>query len=76
MRVDLKREVFCRAKGVKVDLGIPFELWDKPPAEITHLKTQCESLLEVGSPSSEGSVPSAASVAGVTAELVETSQQS
>lgn len=34
------------AKGVKVDIGIPQELWDKPSAEITHLKTQCESLLE------------------------------
>lgn len=33
-------------KGVKVDLGIPYELWDKPSAEITHMKTQCESLLE------------------------------
>jgi len=34
------------AKGVKVDLGIPQELWHKPSAEITHLKTQCETLLE------------------------------
>ena len=34
------------AKGVKVDLGIPKELWHKPSAEITHLKTQCETLLE------------------------------
>jgi len=33
-------------KGVKVDLGIPYELWDKPSAEVTQLKTQCESLLE------------------------------
>jgi len=33
-------------KGVKVDLGIPQELWDKPSAEITQLKTQCEALLE------------------------------
>lgn len=33
-------------KGVKVELGIPHELWDKPSAEITHMKTQCESLLE------------------------------
>lgn len=33
-------------KGVKVDLGIPYELWDKPSAEVTHLKTQCEHLLE------------------------------
>jgi hypothetical protein len=33
-------------RGVKVDLGIPFELWDKPSAEITHLKTQCEKFVE------------------------------
>lgn len=33
-------------KGVKVDLGIPEDLWDKPSAEITRLKSQCETLLE------------------------------
>lgn len=33
-------------KGVKVDLGIPYELWDSPSAEVTKLKTQCETLLE------------------------------
>lgn len=33
-------------KGVKVDLGIPLDLWDKPSAEVTHLKTQCETMLE------------------------------
>jgi len=33
-------------KGVKVELGIPEELWDKPSAEVTHLKMQCENLLE------------------------------
>lgn len=33
-------------KGVKVDLGIPEELWDSPSAEITALKQQCEQLLE------------------------------
>ncbi|KZC13199.1 PREDICTED: protein canopy homolog 3 [Dufourea novaeangliae] len=33
-------------RGVKVELGIPFELWDKPSVEITTLKTQCENLLE------------------------------
>lgn len=33
-------------KGVKVDLGIPEELWDSPSAEITKLKSQCETLLE------------------------------
>lgn len=34
------------AKGVKVDIGIPHELWNKPSAEVTQLKTQCEQLLE------------------------------
>ncbi|XP_058798165.1 protein canopy 4 [Phymastichus coffea] len=33
-------------KGVKVELGIPYELWDNPSAEITDLKTKCEDLLE------------------------------
>lgn len=33
-------------KGVKVDLGIPYELWDKPPVEVTNMKTQCDDLLE------------------------------
>lgn len=33
-------------RGVKVELGIPFELWDNPSVEITTLKTQCENLLE------------------------------
>lgn len=35
-----------RDKGVKVELGIPYELWDKPSVEITTLKTQCEDMLE------------------------------
>ncbi|EFN89630.1 protein canopy 4 [Harpegnathos saltator] len=33
-------------KGIKVELGIPYELWDKPSVEITTLKTQCEDMLE------------------------------
>lgn len=33
-------------KGVKVDLGIPLELWDTPPAEVAKLKSQCETLQE------------------------------
>lgn len=33
-------------KGVKVDLGIPHDLWDSPSAEITALKQQCEDYLE------------------------------
>lgn len=37
---------FCRNKGVKVELGMPYELWDKPSAEITNMKTQCETLIE------------------------------
>lgn len=40
------KNLIFRDKGVKVELGIPYELWDKPSVEITHLKTQCESLLE------------------------------
>lgn len=35
-----------RDRGVKVELGFPDELWDKPSAEITELKNRCESLLE------------------------------
>ncbi|CAB3378507.1 Hypothetical predicted protein [Cloeon dipterum] len=34
-------------KGVKVELGIPYELWDKPPAEVTHMKTQVKQLNNV-----------------------------
>lgn len=34
-------------KGVKVDLGMPYELWDTPPAEVTKLKSQCETLIEL-----------------------------
>ena len=30
--------VLCRDKGVKVELGIPYELWDQPPAEITNMQ--------------------------------------
>lgn len=33
-------------KGVQVNLGIPYELWDKPPVEVTQLKTQCEDMIE------------------------------
>ncbi|EGW05041.1 Protein canopy-like 4 [Cricetulus griseus] len=33
-------------KGVKVDLGIPLELWDEPSVEVTLLKKQCETMLE------------------------------
>lgn len=33
-------------KGVKVELGIPYELWDQPSAEITHMQRQCFTLAE------------------------------
>ena len=40
----LKQYFIYRDKGVKVDLGIPFELWDKPPAEVSDLKMQVKYL--------------------------------
>lgn len=33
-------------KGVQVDLGVPFELWDEPSVEVTDMKKQCETMLE------------------------------
>uniref|UniRef100_A0A8C4RSN8 Canopy FGF signaling regulator 4 n=1 Tax=Erpetoichthys calabaricus TaxID=27687 RepID=A0A8C4RSN8_ERPCA len=33
-------------KGVKVDLGIPYELWDEPSVEVSDMKKQCETMLE------------------------------
>eukprot|EP00066_Takifugu_rubripes_P003976 XP_003966977.1 PREDICTED: protein canopy homolog 4 [Takifugu rubripes] len=33
-------------KGVKVELGLPYELWDEPSLEVTHMKKQCETMLE------------------------------
>ncbi|KAM6909045.1 protein canopy 4 [Xenentodon cancila] len=33
-------------KGVKVDLGLPYELWDEPSVEVTTMKKQCETMLE------------------------------
>lgn len=35
-----------RNKGVKVELGIPYELWDKPSVEITNMKTQVGNYLK------------------------------
>lgn len=32
-------------KGVKVDLGIPLELWDEPSVEVTFLKKQVGRIL-------------------------------
>lgn len=33
-------------KGVKVDLGMPYELWDEPSVEVSDMKKQCEKMLE------------------------------
>jgi hypothetical protein len=35
-----------KLKGVKVELGIPHELWDSPSAEVSRLKLDCETILE------------------------------
>uniref|UniRef100_H2YG98 DUF3456 domain-containing protein n=1 Tax=Ciona savignyi TaxID=51511 RepID=H2YG98_CIOSA len=34
------------AKGVNVELGIPYDLWDEPSVEVTLMKKQCERMLE------------------------------
>lgn len=36
-----------RDRGVKVELGIPYDLWDTPSAEITQLKKYCDNMVEV-----------------------------
>lgn len=33
-------------RGVKVDLGFPYEMWDTPDAEVTRLKSRCELMVE------------------------------
>ncbi|XP_030634998.1 protein canopy 4 [Chanos chanos] len=33
-------------KGVKVELGLPYELWDEPSVEVADMKRQCETMLE------------------------------
>ena len=33
-------------RGVKVDLGIPDDMWDEPGAEVSHMKKLCEIMLE------------------------------
>ncbi|XP_077356350.1 protein canopy 4 [Festucalex cinctus] len=33
-------------KGVKVELGLPYDLWDEPSVEVTDMKKQCETMLE------------------------------
>ncbi|VDK73331.1 unnamed protein product [Litomosoides sigmodontis] len=35
-----------RSKGVKVELGMPYEMWDTPSVEVVTLKQNCETLLE------------------------------
>lgn len=35
-----------RDRGVKVELGIPGDLWDTPSAEITNLKKHCDQMVE------------------------------
>ncbi|XP_014668160.1 PREDICTED: protein canopy homolog 4-like [Priapulus caudatus] len=35
-----------KAKGVKVELGIPDEMWDSPHAEISQVKKMCELMRE------------------------------
>lgn len=34
-------------KGVKVELGLPYELWDEPSVEVSDMKKQCETMLEL-----------------------------
>ena len=34
----------CSHKGVKVELGIPYELWDKPSAEVTKMQRSVSRL--------------------------------
>ncbi|XP_013401233.1 protein canopy 4 [Lingula anatina] len=33
-------------KGVKVELGMPYELWDKPSAEVTAMQRKCYKMVE------------------------------
>lgn len=44
--VQTTHTILYRDKGVKVDLGIPYELWDTPSAEVTQLQREvrCSSL--------------------------------
>lgn len=35
-----------RERGVKVDLGMPYEMWGKPSVEVLSLRTNCELLVE------------------------------
>ncbi|KAE9414168.1 hypothetical protein Angca_006090, partial [Angiostrongylus cantonensis] len=34
-----------KSKGVEVNLGMPYEMWQLPSAEITVLKQDCERIL-------------------------------
>ncbi|KAL3876112.1 hypothetical protein ACJMK2_033990 [Sinanodonta woodiana] len=33
-------------KGVKVELGIPYQMWNDTPAEVSHLQRQCFKIVE------------------------------
>ncbi|KRY23701.1 Endoplasmic reticulum-Golgi intermediate compartment protein 3 [Trichinella patagoniensis] len=33
-------------RGVQVELGLPYELWDSPSVEVTRMKQDCETMLE------------------------------
>uniref|UniRef100_A0A8R1HPG0 DUF3456 domain-containing protein n=1 Tax=Caenorhabditis japonica TaxID=281687 RepID=A0A8R1HPG0_CAEJA len=35
-----------RARGVDIQLGLPFEMWDAPSAEVTALRQGCETIIE------------------------------
>ncbi|XP_033631164.1 protein canopy homolog 4-like [Asterias rubens] len=35
-----------QAKGVKVDLGIPDDMWERPSAPVTKMKQHCDTLIE------------------------------
>ena len=37
-------------KGVKVELGIPYELWDEPSVEVTLMKKQVGTILHSSLP--------------------------
>uniref|UniRef100_A0A1I7TLI7 DUF3456 domain-containing protein n=1 Tax=Caenorhabditis tropicalis TaxID=1561998 RepID=A0A1I7TLI7_9PELO len=38
--------LYQNIENFQVELGMPFEMWDQPSAEIVALRQSCESLLE------------------------------
>uniref|UniRef100_A0A1I7XGW4 DUF3456 domain-containing protein n=1 Tax=Heterorhabditis bacteriophora TaxID=37862 RepID=A0A1I7XGW4_HETBA len=34
-----------KKRGVKVNLGVPYDMWDQPAAEVTYLKQLCEYIM-------------------------------